>query len=219
MPAAPRTRPSWAGIPPEDRRAERRSALVDAAFELLGTEGWTALTVRAACARARLNPRYFYESFSDVDALAVAVYDRVLAELRAAVDEAQEAAPKRARAQLTATIDATVRFVDDDRRRGRVLYVEALGSEALNRRRIAAGHELVEGLGRADAWGAGAAGGPAAEAARLGSAVLVGGFTELLVAWLDGRVELTREQLVEDATTVLAGLGEAAARAVARRKG
>ena len=36
-----------------------------------------------------------------------------------------------------------VRFVDEDRRRARVLYVEALGNEALNRRRIETGHQLV----------------------------------------------------------------------------
>jgi AcrR family transcriptional regulator len=216
---APTSRSSWAGIPAEDRRADRRRALVAAGFDLLSSDGWSGLTVRAVCGRARLNPRYFYESFPDVDALAVAVYERVLGELGDAVAAAQAAAPRRARAQLAATIGATVRFVDDDRRRGRVLYVEALGSEALNRRRIAAGHELVESLGRADAWGAGADGGRASEAARLGAAVLVGGFTELLVAWLDGRVALTREELVEDATTVLAGLGEAAARVVERRKG
>ena len=34
-------------------------------------------------------------------------------------------------------------FVDDDRRRARVLYVEALGNEALNRRRIETGHDVV----------------------------------------------------------------------------
>ena len=72
--AAPRT--SWAGIPAEDRRAARRDRLLDAAFDLLGTEGWSATTVRGVCQAAQLNPRYFYESFPDLDALFVAVYDR-----------------------------------------------------------------------------------------------------------------------------------------------
>ena len=202
------SRASWAGIPAEDRRADRRRALVDAGFELLASEGWTGLTVRAVCQEARLNPRYFYESFEDLDALAVAVYDRVVGELAAEVREAQSAAPRDPRSQLEATIDRTVRFVDDDRRRGRVLYVEALGSEALNRRRLEAGHDLVETLGRA---GGGAG--------RIGAAVLVGGFTELLVAWLDGRIDVPRAQLVEDATTVLLGVGEASGSIVARRSG
>jgi AcrR family transcriptional regulator len=197
-------------VPVEDRRAERRAALVDAGFRLLGEEGWAGTTVRSVCQRARLNPRYFYESFADLDALAVAVYDQVVAELAAAVQAAQEAAPRRPAAQLAATIDATVRFVDDDRRRGRVLYVEALGSEALNRRRLQAGRDLVDALGR------GAPGGDE-QGARVGAAVLVGGFTELLAGWLDGRIALTREELVEDATALFLALGRATATVSARR--
>ena len=202
------SRASWAGIPAEDRRADRRRALVDAGFELLASEGWTGLTVRAVCQEARLNPRYFYESFEDLDALAVAVYDQVVGELAVEVGEAQAVAPRDARSQLEATIDRTVRFVDEDRRRGRVLYVEALGSEALNRRRLDAGHDLVESLGRAGG-----------DAGRIGAAVVVGGFTELLVAWLDGRIDVPRAQLVDDATTVLLAVGEASGSIVARRAG
>ena len=207
MPArdAPPGRARWAGIPAEDRRAERRAALVHAGFVLLGTVGWAGTTVRAVCGRARLNPRYFYESFDGLDDLAVAVYDQVVAELASEVRDAQAAAPRTVAGRLAATIDRTVRFVDEDRRRGRVLYVEALGSEALNRRRLEAGHELVEALGR------GAAPGADEQRARLAAAVLVGGFTELLVAWLDGRIDLTRDELVVDATTLFVGLRRAAA--------
>src|SRR5690606_34519492 len=85
LPTVRRSRSRWAGVAPEDRRAERRALLVQAAFELLGTEGWQATTVRAVCQRAALNPRYFYESFHDLDELLVAVYDAVLDELRTAV--------------------------------------------------------------------------------------------------------------------------------------
>ena len=121
----------------------RRRLLLDAAFDLLGTEGWSGTTVRAVCDAAQLNPRYFYESFDDLDSLVVAVYDRTLDELRTALVAALDTAPPDMPSQMRAAVEATVRFVDDDRRRGRVLYVEALGSEALNRRRIAAGHDLT----------------------------------------------------------------------------
>ncbi|HEX6416981.1 MAG TPA: TetR/AcrR family transcriptional regulator, partial [Acidimicrobiales bacterium] len=75
------TRRRWAGIPAEDRRAARRVQLVDAAFDLLGSGGEAAVTVRAVCRHARLNPRYFYESFDDLDALLIAVYERTVTEL------------------------------------------------------------------------------------------------------------------------------------------
>src|SRR3712207_1431081 len=106
--------------------------LLDAALDLLGTEGSSATTVRAVCAAAQLNPRYFYESFDDLDALLVAVYDRLGAELAVAVGKAVADAPADPESQVRAMVSSTVTFVDDDRRRGRILYREALGNEALN---------------------------------------------------------------------------------------
>src|SRR5438045_1969612 len=124
-PEAP-SRARWAGVPPETRRAERRAILLDAAYDLLGSEGFEATTVRAVCQRARLNPRYFYESFKDLDELLVAVYNRVVAQLTAALVVASDSTAVDPKAQLRASLDATVRFIDDDRRRGRVMYVEGL---------------------------------------------------------------------------------------------
>jgi AcrR family transcriptional regulator len=205
-------------LAPEERSVERRALLVEAAFDLLGTQGWYGTTVRAVCRRARLNPRYFYESFEDLDQLVVAVYDRVVealgAELRAVMDaHADDPDPQ---GQLRACVEALVGFVDDDRRRARVLYVEALGNEALNRRRVEAGHAAV-GFLLAEAS---ARHGPPPEGEHLdavAASLVVGGLSELLVDWLDGRVPLTREQLVTDATLLLAAVGEAAAAERLRR--
>jgi AcrR family transcriptional regulator len=208
-------RPSWAGIPAADRRAVRRARLVDAAFELLGTEGYAATTVRAVCSRAQLNPRYFYESFYDLDALLLAAYDRTVSELADAILRATRNDDPRE--QLKGAIKATVRFVADDRRRGRVLYVEALGNEALNRRRLETGHALVDVIDR-DAQRQGNLA-PGETIGRIGAAILVGGFSELLVGWLEGRIRVSRERLVQDATDLFLALGETAgAIAVARRK-
>jgi AcrR family transcriptional regulator len=203
-------------VSPEDRRAERRSLLVDAAFDLLGTEGWTGTTVRAVCATAQLNPRYFYESFADLDELVVAVYDRVVDELREEVTDAMSAARPTPRAQARAAVESIVRVVDDDRRRARVLYVVALGNEALNRRRIQTGHALVEVVEH-DAAARHGALPPGEHIGRVGAAILVGGFSELLVAWLDGRIDVSREQLVDDATALFLAMGDAAGRIAAKR--
>ncbi len=75
----------WAGVPAADRVAERRSLLLATALQLLGTDGFSATSVRAICQSARLNPRYFYESFDDLDDLVVALYDQLVAELHAEV--------------------------------------------------------------------------------------------------------------------------------------
>ena len=186
-----RVRSRWAGVPAADRRAERRALLIAAAFDLLGTEGLAGTTVRAVCQSAQLNPRYFYESFDDLDALVVAVYDQLVDELRVEVERAVAAAGDEFAAQLRATVESTVRFVDDDRRRGRVLYGEALGSEALNRRRIESGFAVADAIS--------AHGEPRQ---RIRAAIVVGGFTELLMAWLDGRITVTRKQLVDETTAL-----------------
>lgn len=182
--------------------------LLDAAFELLGTEGWSATTVRSVCHAAQLNYRYFYESFSDLDELIVALYDRLVGELGEAAVAAIAAAGDQPGARLRAAIDCIVSFVADDVRRARVLYVEALGNEALNRRRIETGHAVVALV---EAHGA-KPGEPRHPIARVAAAILVGGLSELIVAWLDGRIETSREQLVDDATTLFLGLGDTARR-------
>jgi AcrR family transcriptional regulator len=210
-----RTVSRWAGVPASDRKAERRALLLDAAFDLLGTEGWAGTSVRAVCAAARLNPRYFYESFDDLDALVVAVYDRVVADLAAAVAEAQAAAPPDPASQAHASIDRILRFVDEDRRRGRVLYVEAIGNEALNRRRRETGLRLVELVER-DAAERGHLP-PGEHIGRVGAALLVGGFTEVLSEWLDGRIGVSRQQLAKDAAALCLALAAEGAR-IARRR-
>ena len=189
---------SWAGVSAEDRKAERRALLLDAALELLGTEGWSGTTVRGVCQTAQLNPRYFYESFDDLDQLACALHDRLLDELRAAVEAAVSAAPADPASQTRAVVDATARFVDEDRRRARVIYVEALGNEAVNRKRLEAGHALAQLMSGSI--------GPVA------ASMLVGGFSEVLVAWLDGRIPGSRDRLVDDATSLFLAVGEASRR-------
>ncbi|PZR79919.1 MAG: hypothetical protein DLM65_09530 [Candidatus Aeolococcus gillhamiae] len=195
---------------PADRRSQRRRLLVDAGLELMGTKGLDAMTVRAVLATARLNPRYFYESFGDVDELAVAVYDRVVEDLSAVVLEVLDGAHGDPALQARSVISSVVDFVDSDRRRGRVLYVEGLGNEALNRRRLETSKAVAAFI---ETYAA--ARQPAAvahdEVTRVGTSILIGGFSQLLMDWLQGRVKLSRERLVRDATELFLAMGDAAA--------
>jgi AcrR family transcriptional regulator len=204
LPNPVRTR-SWAGVPLDERQARRRALLLDAAFDLLGTEGWDATTVRAVVERAQLNPRYFYESFEDLDELVVAVYDRVVdalaQEIVAAIAETIDDPIAHAREVLRRIIE----FVDEDRRRGRVLYVEGLGNEALNRRRREAGQAVVAFIERV-------AGDEGEPFNRVAASIVVGGLSQLLVDWLDGHIKGTRKSLIDEATRLFLALGAAAVR-------
>jgi AcrR family transcriptional regulator len=215
-PTTQQRRPSrWAGLSAEDRKSGRRELLIEVAYELLGTEGWSGTTVRAVCQAARLNPRYFYESFEDLDQLVIAVYDKVVAELGLEVLAAIDAAGD-VRSQSRAAVETIVRFVDEDRRRARVLYIEALGNEALNRRRIETGHQIVSVVELVANERHGALP-PGEHIGRIGASILVGGTGELIVAWLEGRIQVTREQLIDDATEMFLAIGETAARIAAAR--
>ncbi|WP_263253465.1 TetR/AcrR family transcriptional regulator [Saccharopolyspora rosea] len=193
----------YGGVTGEDRRSERRAQLVEAGLDLLGAPD-PVLTVRGVCARAGLVTRYFYESFSDRDALAVAVFDRVVAEIAdaalAAVEQV-EGAREKARAGLT----AIVRAVAEDPRRGRLLFSPALNSAVLADRRVAATRMFVRLL-RAQArelYGVGENG-----EADLLADFLVGGLAQTLASWLAGTLDVTESELVDRCAEIFLAAGE-----------
>jgi AcrR family transcriptional regulator len=206
----------YGGETAAERRAGRRERLVDAAFELLGTEGWSGTTVRGVCHSAALNPRYFYESFEDLDAVLLAVFDRGLAEATERILVAYAAADDDAHAKAHAAIGAFLDFVVEDPRWARIAFVEALGNEALARRRLDTLHamwQLVAARAR-EFYGVQGDADPIGDVA---AALLVGGIAELAIAWLDGRLHVTRERLVEDVVELFVITGEGAV-AIARRR-
>lgn len=198
----------YRGIPAEERHAVRREQLLDAAYDLLGSEGWQATTVRAVCRRASLTPRYFYESFPDLDALVLAVFDRVFAELAAVVLEAVAAAPRDAHAKSRAAIGSFVRHATEDPRRMRIVFSEALGSEALARRRFETLHSFAQLIAEQGRAFYGVEGND--HLADTTAYLLVGGLAELLLAWSDGTIDSTLEELIEDCTALFVASGEAA---------
>src|SRR5882757_3781988 len=83
----------YGGVSAEQRVAERKERLLEAALEEFGTRGVLATGVKDVCRRAGLTDRYFYESFHDGGELFVAVFDRATAQLFAVVAGAVVAAP------------------------------------------------------------------------------------------------------------------------------
>lgn len=111
----------------EERQAERRARLIEAGLTVFGTRGFHGVGVRDICAEAELTERYLYESFANLEALFLAVYERCIAEVRAATDAsltaaATESLPVLARAGLHAFFQ-TLR---DEPRMARVLLIDVL---------------------------------------------------------------------------------------------
>ncbi|MBL6853485.1 MAG: TetR/AcrR family transcriptional regulator [Alphaproteobacteria bacterium] len=89
----------YGGASFEDRQADRRERLIAAAIEVFGRWGREGATVAAICAEAGLTARYFYESFPNREALFIAAYQAVQAELL--TEMAKASGPDPVRAALT----------------------------------------------------------------------------------------------------------------------
>lgn len=189
----------WRGQTHDDRTQARRAQLMQAGFELLGTEGVSGVTMRAVCRNARLSPRYFYESFRDTDELTLAVYDRCNSELVTVVADAADGAA----APVAAAIDAAAGYFEADPRRVRILLREPLSSHLL------AGHraDVLPALLTDLASSAGVTD-PMSDTTRaLHASALSGALTALVLDWADGRLPVNRADLGAYATRlVLAGL-------------
>lgn len=173
-----------------------------AGYELLGDEGIAGVAMRAVCRRAGLSPRYFYESFPNTDALAVAVYDRCNTDLTAAITDAATGRPT-PEAAVAAAVDAAATFFQSDPRRVRILLREPLSSPLLGARRA----DILPGLlGRLVAQ-AGLPGPRASSTAALDATALCGALAALVLDWVDGRLDVGRDELVGYATgLMLSGL-------------
>lgn len=196
----------YGGVAGDDRRSRRRETLIEAGLDLLGApQDAPALTVRGVCKQAGLAARYFYESFTDRDELAVAVFDHVTAQIAAATLEAVEAAPHDTRAKIRSGVSTIVRLIAEDPRRGRLLFSPGLTTTVLLHRRVESSRMFARLLGGQvrEYYGIDTD-------ARLEfiTEFLVGGLAQTLTSWLNGTLGLSEPALVEHCTELFHLLGE-----------
>jgi AcrR family transcriptional regulator len=203
-PVAQRT---YGGISADERRAQRRTALLTAALEIIGTDGLAKLTVSGLCAQAGLNERYYYESFDSRDAVLTALIDGIADELAGAIVEALRAAPQDTRAKAHAAITAGIHLLTDDPRKAKVALVAGMATPELRARtnqtvRVFARMVAAEGI---DFYGVTDPPDPAID---FRATYLVGGLVQTLTTWLQDDLPLTRDELIEHTVDVFVLLGE-----------
>ena len=203
------TRPvrSWRGVSATDRTSERRQRLIEAGLELFATKGYANSSVREVCREAGLTERYFYESFSDRQALLKALADGIVEDFLAAV---VPILPLLESDLPRATHEGAAAFVAslaDDPRRARVLLVESVGvsPEAEDHRRAVFTH-LVGFLREAAALAFGGWVRDSAEFELL-ARVVIGGAQELLVAYVRGELRIDRDELVASLAQLFTSAG------------
>jgi AcrR family transcriptional regulator len=179
----------------DERRRRRRQRLVDAAMDIVAEQGVAGLGVRAVCSRARLNDRYFYEGFADCDALLLAAFEDQFTQGLAALLAAAAQTPAEPRPRVRAAVEAAFDFVDQDRRRPRLL-IELQTADALRTRR----REVVQTLAQV-----------MVDQARellsdrvaddrnvtLAALTVVSGLLEIATLWFQHQVDAGRQQLVD----------------------
>jgi AcrR family transcriptional regulator len=196
----------YGGKSAEERRAERRTALVTAALEIWQEHGWAAVTMRGVCAAAGLTDRYFYESFADRDELLATIWDQMRDEtlemILAAILEHAGGGPLD---QLRAAQGAAVHQVADEPALAQILYGEHAGSAVLEHRRrdtVRLTTDLMIDMARpflrkdVDE-----------REFRINVLMGMGGFVELMLSWRSGLVEADADTIVE----YLSGVGTALA--------
>nr|WP_308213879.1 TetR/AcrR family transcriptional regulator [Rhodococcus sp. FXJ9.536] len=118
---------TYRGAGPQQRQEERRLRLIDAAVEVFGTTGYRSATVEKICAAAGLTKRYFYESFTDSEALLLAAYGTVTDRLRENVLAGAGRGAADLDARVRGALTAFFESVAEDPRISRIAFQEVLG--------------------------------------------------------------------------------------------
>nr|WP_246174501.1 TetR/AcrR family transcriptional regulator [Pandoraea bronchicola] len=181
-PSAPGGR-RYGGVGPAQREQARRTALIDAATEVFGTVGFRRATVRSVCRLAKLNDRYFYAAFENMEHLLRATYahhaQTLLGELQAAI----AASAPTLDARLDAGLHSFFAFLRNPHA-ARVLLLEVMGvspeTDQVYHRYISEFAKLILGMANVPP----SASEDAQAQARIVGLALVGAMTNAGTAWV-----------------------------------
>ncbi|NEW42850.1 TetR/AcrR family transcriptional regulator [Nocardia cyriacigeorgica] len=179
----------WGGTTLTERKQVRRTALLEAALDLIGESGAAGVTMRAVCRRANLTDRYFYESFASRDELLDVLYRQVAEEfLEPMTAFAVADDPSRDRSLSEVLVDKVL----EDPRKSRLFLVEPYSSTGLGQTTIAvmpAFTRLIQDhlFSQIDD--------PVRR--RLAAVTMASGNAGMFSAWLGGSLRADRDEIVD----------------------
>lgn len=191
------------GVPAAERSAQRRGRLLDAGLELFGTRGVAGVTVGEICDEAALTKRYFYEHFESIDAFIDALMEDIVERLtKQVVSDAPGQSSQRTR------VAAFVSLMTADRRVARLVFVETFGaSGSLTRLRHRLVHRGVETM-IAEFLPPDVVSHGATPSVQMTAYALSGACAELLLAWLEGDLQATTDEVVDYLVALFASATE-----------
>lgn len=193
---------SYRGVTADERRSRRRAALLEAALDLLGSDDGD-LGVRAVCTQAKLTQRYFYESFSSLDELQVALFTEIADEVaRQGAAAVRGSAPADLFDACRTAFEGAYSVFQQDPRKARAAMIVSANAEGLTRAR----RNVVTSYADAMRAFLGPALGQRADSPRGRVTLLyaVGGALEVTQGVLSGEVEMTHTELCDTVGHLLA---------------
>jgi len=118
----------YRGVDTEQRRAERRERLLEAALDEFTSRGYHKTKIADLCARAGVSTRNFYEKFASKEALLLELHAHInTVAMKRMLPVLDSVADADALTRITTLVDAFVAAVTSDPRYPRLNYVEAPG--------------------------------------------------------------------------------------------
>jgi len=187
----------YGGVTGEQRIAERRRKLIEAGMNLFGSPGSGSVRVKDVIVEAGLTERYFYESFSDLEALFDVVLERCNEAVESAVNAAVVNAPDDDITRISIALRTAVDTLAKDPRMIRIIFIEALGNggRASFRR-----HEFsVRAAENFFRWSGTDMGDFASSPVdtRMKAFAISGAASELLISWAEGLLDITADELAD----------------------
>lgn len=145
------TRRRYRGSDVEERRAERRRLLIEAATEVYGRNGYRHSGVKQVCDAAGLTQRYFYESFHHSDELLIACYEQTAQRVRNINMAAAESAGSDPFDRSRAMLRAYFQFLKDEPNLARLMLIDIGGispevDQAIGRALRASSEDMTRAL-------------------------------------------------------------------------
>jgi AcrR family transcriptional regulator len=174
---------------------------VDAALEVIGTQGFSAMTISGLCRDTGLNDRYFAESFDGREAIFSALIDQMVAEIAVSMAAAVAAAARDIRSLGRAAIRALVEYLTDDPRKARVALVEAPANPVIaQRRRETMDFFLKMMTTQFDEFFGEEETRQISDMVRFAGVHQFGALMETITTWIAGGLAITRDELIDWAT-------------------
>ncbi|WP_405133123.1 TetR/AcrR family transcriptional regulator [Nocardia sp. NBC_01388] len=122
------TRRSYGGLSSEERAAQRRERLLEAALELFGTQGYAASPIERLCTEGGISTRSFYEEMGSREALLIALVDQITSRaVQRALEVLANVRDQPLTVQVAECVRAYLEVTCHDRRSAKVCYVEVIG--------------------------------------------------------------------------------------------